>query len=279
MSEKEEKRVEEVVDETTSAPAPNGQDLKENGVKVPVEVDDDQMGAEAELDEEALVEAAKRAGTQAAEEEIAVKEAERAKAAEAAHSELQDKLDGAQDEIDAAKKEAADATERLLRLQADWDNFRRRTAQERLNERDRAGEKLVVSLLPVLDDMERAIEHAAKAAQEDAEDNQFDQFVAGVQAVHDKMVSILGKAGVEVINPLGDAFNPLEHQAVGRVEDTEAYDESVSAVYLRGYRMGGKVIREAMVQVTFGGPKRPDSAKEDNAATDVDVDAAESREA
>lgn len=165
MSEKEKKRVEEVVDETTSAPAPNGQDLKENGVKVPVEVDDDQMGAEAELDEEALVEAAKRAGTQAAEEEIAVKEAERAKAAEAAHSELQDKLDGAQDEIDAAKKEAADATERLLRLQADWDNFRRRTAQERLNERDRAGEKLVVSLLPVLDDMERAIEHAAKAAQ------------------------------------------------------------------------------------------------------------------
>ena len=86
MSEKEKKRVEEVVDETTSAPAPNGQDLKENGVKVPVEVDDDQMGAEAELDEEALVEAAKRAGTQAAEEEIAVKEAERAKAAEAAHS-------------------------------------------------------------------------------------------------------------------------------------------------------------------------------------------------
>ena len=137
-----------------------------------------------------------------------------------------------------------------------------RAAAERLAERDRAAEKLVTNLLPVLDDMERAIDHAAGAASADGEDNEFDQFVAGVQAVHDKMLSILAKEGVEVIDPVGEAFDPMEHQAVGRVEDPDQPDETVAAVYQRGYRMGGRVIREAMVQVTFGGPKR-EVAKED----------------
>jgi molecular chaperone GrpE len=83
------------------------------------------------------------------------------------------------------------------------------------------------------------------------------QFVAGVNAVHDKMVNILGHEGVEVINPVGEPFDPLVHQAVGRVEDKEAFEETVAQVYQRGYSMGGKVIRAAMVTVTYGGPKRP----------------------
>lgn len=253
-------------------------------MKVPVEVDDDKKkvaqgekneqpkagqtepAADPEADEAAMVEAAKRAGEQAAEDEIQADAAGKLKEAETARKELQDKLDGVQGQIDEAQKKAKDATDRLIRLQADWDNYRRRTAQERLDEKERAAEKLVVSLLPVLDDMERAIDHAGKAAAADGEDNQFDQFVAGVQAVHDKMVGILGKEGVEVIDPVGEAFDPLEHQAVGRVEDKEVFDETVAAVYQRGYRMGGKVIREAMVQVTFGGPKRPQDPKPEDAS-------------
>lgn len=217
--------------------------------------------AEAELDEEALerarVEAAIRAGEQAAEEELAAEAEAKIEDVYAQRDELASKLEAAELAAEEAKAQAKEAAERVLRVQADWDNFRRRTAQERLDERQRAAEKLVVSLLPVLDDMERAIEHARTAAEAEAEENQFDQFVAGVDAVHEKMVGILAKEGVEVINPLGEAFDPLEHQAVGRVEDADAYDETVAAVYQRGYRMGGKVIREAMVQVTFGGPKRP----------------------
>ena len=220
---------------------------EESDVKVPIETEAD--------DEEAMVEAAKRAGEAAAEADIKAD-------AEKRQGELQAQLTEAQDAAEAAKKQAAEAKDRLLRLQADWDNYRRRTAQERLDEKERASEKLVTSLLPVLDDMERAIEHASGAAASDGEDNQFDQFVAGVQAVHDKMLSILAKEGVEVIDPAGEAFNPMEHQAVGRVEDTEQPDETVAAVYMRGYRMGGKVIREAMVQVTYGGPKR-EAAKAD----------------
>ena len=178
----------------------------------------------------------------------------------AERDELQKQLEEAAADVEAAKKQAADASERLVRLQADWDNYRRRTAQERLDERERAAEKLVVNLLPVLDDMERASEHAAK---NDADNESLMQFVDGVNAVHDKMLSVLAKEGVEVIDPVGEPFDPLIHQAVGREENKDVYDETVAQVYQKGYSMGGKVIRNAMVTVTFGGPKRPAGRRRD----------------
>lgn len=266
---------------SNGGPAPESGIPKEGDVKVPIEVNDDHKQSKAtetgakqdassakassvvddsasdDAEEKKRVEAAIHAGEQMADEELRSKAVKRLKDAQNARDELQKKLDGVQDEIDAAKKEAADTSERLVRLQADWDNYRRRTAQERLEERERAAEKLVVSLLPVLDDMERALDHADRSATNDNVDNQFNQFIAGVQAVHDKMLSILGKEGVEVIDPKGEPFDPLVHQAVGRIEDKDSFNETVSSVYQRGYRMGGKVIREAMVQVTFGGPQRP----------------------
>jgi molecular chaperone GrpE len=102
--------------------------------------------------------------------------------------------------------------------------------------------------------MERASAHAAET---NADNENLMQFVAGVDAIHDKMVAVLAREGVEVIDPAGQAFDPLRHQAVGRVEDTEAFDETVAQVYQKGYSLGGKVIRSAMVTVTYGGPKRP----------------------
>jgi molecular chaperone GrpE len=204
--------------------------------------------------------AAMRAAAMKAADEVLEQEAvEDAKKFRSERDELQKKLSDMTEDIEKAKKEAAESTDRLVRLQADWDNYRRRTAQERLDERERAAEKLVVSLLPVIDDMERALEHAS-GVEQDATSEQFKQFVDGVSAVHDKMVGVLSKEGVEAIDPAGEPFNPLEHQAVGRREDKEAYDETVDQVYQKGYRMGKKVIRTAMVTVTYGGPKRPADA-------------------
>ena len=59
------------------------------------------------------------------------------------------------------------------------------------------------------------------------------------------------------IDPKGEAFDPLEHQAVGRVEDASQYDETVNDVYQKGYRMADRILRSAMVTVTYGGEKRP----------------------
>ncbi|MDO4537151.1 MAG: nucleotide exchange factor GrpE [Coriobacteriales bacterium] len=215
--------------------------------------------AEVEFDEEAMVEAALRAGDAAADEDLAAE----TNKIRAERDELYHRLEEAVDKVDAAKSEAKDAVERLARLQADWENFRRRTRAERETERERAAEKLVLGLLPVLDDMERAVDHARQTA---GDNEQLTQFVDGVNQIHDKMVGVLEKEGVAVIDPAGEPFEPLSHQAVGREENTEAYDETVAQVYQRGYRMGGKVIRPAMVTVTFGGPKRPAPEAEDEQA-------------
>ena len=231
-------------------------------MRVPVEVEDEKNEQVDAEEERARVEAAIRAGEEAAERELA---ADADKLREE-RDELQKKLADVEDQIEAAKKEATDATDRMLRPQADWENYRRRTAAERLAEKERAAEKLVTNLLPVIDDIERAIEHAG-AAEGDA---QFQQFVDGVSAVHAKVLAVLAKEGVEPIDPAGEPFDPLAHQAVGRVEDAEAFDETVAQVYQKGYKMGDKVIRTAMVTVTYGGPKRPVEQAED-AGADADA--------
>ena len=218
--------------------------------------DEADEAVEPELDPEeeaARVEAAIRAGEQAAEEDFKAE----VKRAEEQRDELIKQVVELETEAAAAHAEATAAQDKYARLQADWDNYRRRTARERLQERERAAEKLVTNLLPVIDDMERAVGHASSTG----EGNEaLISFAEGVEAIRAKMVGILERDGVEVIDPAGEPFDPIEHQAVGRAEDPDAYDETVAQVYQKGYRMGGKVIRPAMVTVTFGGPRRPQPA-------------------
>ena len=220
-------------------------------------------GTSRPMTEEEMVAEAIRRGEETAEAEIAAD----AQRAAQERDRLQTELDSVSDKIEAAKQQAAEANDRFLRLQADWDNYRHRTAQERLDERQRATEKLVVDLLPVIDDLERALEHADNLTDPAAQ-----QFVEGVSAVCNKLVSVLNKEGVEVVNPVGEAFDPLSHQAVSQIEDTEAYDETVAQVYQKGYRMGGKDIRSAMVVVTHGGPKRPAEPEAADGAADGAAD-------
>lgn len=152
------------------------------------------------------------------------------------------------EQVAQAKAEAQDWQDKYLRLHAEWDTYRRRTTEQREVEKSRATEKLVTSLLPVIDDFERTIDYATK----NGEGGLFD----GVKAVHAKLVDVLKKDGVEVIDPAGEAFDALEAQAVATVDDASVPDETVSEVYQRGYKMGTKVLRPAMVTVTSGGPKR-----------------------
>ena len=224
---------------------------------------------EATMTEDERVEAAIRAGEEAADNDFKLK-------FEQAQKELADvrsELDAAAEAQKAAEDKAKDATERTARLQADWENFRRRTASERIAERERATEKLVTALLPVVDDIERAIDHAR--SQELSDD--FKQFVDGVDAVHAKLLDVFAHEGVEPIDPKGEAFDPLEHQAVGRVEDASQYDETVNDVYQKGYRMADRILRSAMVTVTYGGEKRP-APEPEAAPEDAAADTAESTE-
>lgn len=152
------------------------------------------------------------------------------------------------EQVAAAKAEAAEWQDKFLRLHAEWDTYRRRTTEQREMEKARAAEKLVTSLLPVIDDFERTIDYATS----NGETGLFD----GVKAVHSKLIDVLTKDGVEVIDPGGEAFDALEAQAVATVDDPSVPDETVAEVYQRGYKLGTKILRPAMVTVTTGGPKR-----------------------
>ena len=169
--------------------------------------------------------------------------------AEAVEAEVvEDAGPSADEQVAQAKAEAQEWQDKFMRLHAEWDTYRRRTTEQREVEKARATEKLVTSLLPVIDDFERTIDYATK----NGEGGLFD----GVKAVHAKLVDVLKKDGVEVIDPAGEAFDALEAQAVATVDDASVPDETVSEVYQRGYKMGTKVLRPAMVTVTSGGPKR-----------------------
>jgi len=165
-------------------------------------------------------------------------------------------------DIEAARAEAQAANERYLRLQAEWDNFRKRTAREREDEKARASESLVTKLLPVVDDLERSLDHAAKSCPQ----GEFGEFVDGVRAVYDKLIDVFTRTGVEAIDPAGKPFDMNEHQALAQIEDPSVPVNTVRDVYQKGYRMGGRIIRTAMVTVTKGGPARAAEEPQDSQA-------------
>ena len=150
-----------------------------------------------------------------------------------------------------AKEEAAEWQGKYLRLHAEWDTYRRRMKEQREEESRRATEKLVEDIIPVLDDFERSINYANENGEEG--------LLGGVTAVYAKL-----NEGVEVIDPVGQPYEALEAQAVATVDNPNVPDETVEQVYQKGYRMGNKVIRPAMVTVAVGGPKRETDEEEDN---------------
>ena len=159
------------------------------------------------------------------------------------------------DTLEEAQAKAKEWQDRYLRLHAEWDTYRRRMQEQRADEKVRAAEKVMETLLPVLDDFERTVAYA--------EENGETGLLDGVKAVQSKFVDALTKSGLQIIDPVGEPYDALEAQAVQVVPDTEAFEETVKDVFQKGYKMGKKVLRAAMVTVTAGGPKRPKEESEE----------------
>lgn len=163
-------------------------------------------------------------------------------------AELEFRGDVLEDELAAARTEAEEWRDKALRATADFDNFRKRTMREREDERRRAGERIVGEFLPVIDDLQRAIDHA-KAGDD------LEHLLQGVEAVNAKLMTVLEREGVGVIDPLGEPFDPHKHEAVGQRDDASAAEHTVVEVLRKGYEMGDRVVRHAMVIVSTGGPQ------------------------
>ena len=148
----------------------------------------------------------------------------------------------AQEETGDLRTELEHVREMYLRKLAEFDNFRKRVDRERGEDRQAGAEEFVKDLLPVLDNFERALEHA------DGDSGAFHQ---GVEMIAKQLWDTFERRGVAVINPIDQPFDPELHEAVQRVEDGERPPGMVAVVMLKGYTMGGRLIRPALVGVAF----------------------------
>jgi len=142
-------------------------------------------------------------------------------------------------ERDGLLADKADLEDRLLRLRAEFDNFRRRSDRERSEFFQFASMELLRELLPVLDDFERALRHETADR----------EYAKGVELIWQRLADSLKKLGLETIETAGLPFDPNLHQAVERVETEEADDQTILSEYQKGYRFKGKLLRPAMVKV------------------------------
>jgi len=143
-------------------------------------------------------------------------------------------------ECDQLRAEVADLQDRLLRRQAEFENFRRRSERDRSDFLQYAGMEIVREILPILDDFERAL----KIESADAD------YRKGVELIYQRLEDTLKKIGLEpIVPPAGTDFDPNLHQAVVRFETEDAPDNSIIETFQRGYNFKGKLLRPAMVRV------------------------------
>ena len=158
----------------------------------------------------------------------------------AADAAMQEEIEALKGQVDGLNKDLQEKKDRLLRLQADFDNFRRRSAKEREEISAVVTQNFCKDMLPLLDNFERAMA---------AETKDVEAFQKGVEMIFTQFQEILKKNGLEHIEAVGQKFDPNFHQAVMRVEDPEKEDDTVAQELQKGYMVKGRVIRPSMVQV------------------------------
>ncbi len=167
--------------------------------------------------------------------EEAKKEAkEEAKEKAKAEATAEEKLSS---ELEALKKELSELNDKHLRMAAEYDNFRRRSREEKDATYEVAASDTVSEFLPMIDNLERA------AIYDDGE-----KVKEGLVMIAKSVESVLGKLGVEEVGKVGDRFDPKLHNAVMHVEDESYGENEIVEVYQKGYKKGSRIIRFAMVK-------------------------------
>ncbi len=142
-------------------------------------------------------------------------------------------------ERDQLVAEKAEWSDRLLRRQAEFENFRRRTERERSEFFQYAGMEIVREILPILDDFERALKTECADP----------VFAEGVELIYQRLLETLKKQGLEPIDTKGRKFDPYLHQAVDRIETEAVEDQTILAEYQTGYNFKSRLLRPSMVRV------------------------------
>lgn len=147
--------------------------------------------------------------------------------------------------------EAMQWKDRYLRALADFENYRKRSDREKADYFRYALAGTMRELLPILDNFDRALEHAEEG----------DEFHKGVLLIYKQLFDVLQKGGMRPIDEAGVAFDPNFHEAVVREEDPSVPNHTVLAILQKGYLLHDRLIRPAMVKVGVGGPERSDGVQ------------------
>ena len=193
------------------------------------------MGKDIDLENEIEKEVAEAEAEAEAEEEAAEETAEEAAEAEetAAAEESGDS------DSDKLKKELAEQKDKYLRLMAEYDNYRKRTAKQQLETREAAVGDTVLKIITIFDNFERAAETECSD----------EKYKAGVEMILKQFKDALDKMNVKIIDPTGEPFDPATANAVNQIEDPELGENVVAQVFEKGVMIGDKVIRYPMVVV------------------------------
>jgi molecular chaperone GrpE len=215
-------------------------------------------GAEPREGEEVEVVVEEGEAAESSEEPGGVEGDEQKKAYEEAER-LTGELAAVEEERDSLRQALAEAKERVLRGAADMENLRKRTRREIADSSARGKQEVVSEMLPVIDNLERALDHAAQQGT-------LDSMTEGVDLVLRQFVSAMSKLGVEGFSAKGEPFDPAFHEAVGQVESRKVPPGTVLEEWQKGYKMGDKLIRPAVVVVSKEPPEEQSGEAEQGAA-------------
>jgi molecular chaperone GrpE len=146
-----------------------------------------------------------------------------------------------EDPVDELRRERDVLQDRLLRTAAEFDNYRKRIDRERREQWEAVAADVLADLLPIIDDLDRALQAEAGT--------NADAYRKGVELIHRQMTDLLRKRGVKPIEAVGADFDPRYHQAVAHESSTEHRDGEVMEELRRGYMLGDRLLRPAMVKV------------------------------
>jgi len=164
------------------------------------------------------------------------------------------------DPLEAVSRERDELKNRFLRLAAETENYKKRTEREKAEFLKRANESLVKDLLPILDNLERALGHADQQADEES-------LRQGLELIYQDLKKVLERYGLEAVEAEGNPFDPELHEAMMQQENADVEDNTVLQQLQKGYKFQGRLIRPAMVVVS----KRPAGEPEDDDGEEVPV--------
>ncbi|MGA5816947.1 nucleotide exchange factor GrpE [Kitasatospora sp. NPDC094028] len=165
------------------------------------------------------------------------------------------------DELAAAKREATERTADLQRLQAEYQNYRKRVERDRLTVREIAVSNILESLIPVLDDIGRAREHG--------------EVTGGFKSVAESLETVVAKLGLQQFGKEGEPFDPTMHEALMHSYSSDVTEDTCVQILQPGYRIGERIIRPAMVAVAEPQPGTQTASGPDADAKSADADKAD----